>query len=516
MSLLSTELLLQILGVLVGVCGFVYIYLKHVTFEYWSTRGIAQTTPIVPVGDLWPVFTAKKSMGEHTRDEYLKFRGNPVLGMYSLWKPTLAIREPHLIQFVLTQKFSLFQDRGLYCNEKSEPLSGHLFNLPGAKWRNLRFKLSPTFTSGKIKYMFVTIKECSEKLAEYFAKEVERNDLIEIRDFMARFSTDVIASVAFGIECNSMENPQDEFRVQGRKLLEAKPIRNALCILFPSAVKLLGLWSIDKGVSHFFIRAFRDTVEYRRAKKIVRKDFLELLIQLMEKRFEQSDDGEESTTKSESAHEKITMLEGAAQAFVFWLGGFETSSSTATHCLYELAFHQDIQDKLASEIKTVIEEFGGVTYDSIAAMPYLHMVVSETLRKYPSIPFLNRQATEDVKLPEIDLVVARGTAIVIPVYGLHSDPDIYPDPHVFDPERFTKENIKSRHHYAYLPFGEGPRNCIGMRFGLLQTKIGLITLLNKFRFLPGPETDVPLPVDKGNFVLCPAKGVVLRVQERCN
>ncbi|XP_048504926.1 cytochrome P450 6a2-like isoform X2 [Athalia rosae] len=436
--------------------------------------------------------------------------------MYSFNKPILVIRDPELVRFILAKNFTHFHDRGVYCNEEFDPLSAHLFSLSGSKWKKLRVKISPTFTSGKMKYMFATVKEFSEKLAFYFGEEVKRNNqLVEVKDFMARFSMDVISSVAFGIECNSMKDPDDGFCKCGRAAFESRPIINAFFAVFPEALDLFKIKLVLPEVSKFFLKAFGDTVKYRTDNKIIRQDFFELTMQLMDKGYVQGDGDEKTATESKGGDdEKITLNEGAALAFGFFLAGFETSSSTATHCLYELAFHQDIQDKLANEINTVIKEFGGVTYESIAAMPYLHKVVSETLRKYPSVPILNRQATADVELPGTDLTVRKGTSIVIPVYGIQTDPKIYPHPHIFDPERFSKENIESRHHYVYLPFGEGPRNCVGMRFGLLQTKFGVLSLVRKFRFSPGPNTTVPLPIDVGNFVLCPGNDIVLRVEER--
>lgn len=90
---------------------------------------------------------------------------------------------------------------------------------------------------------------------------------------------------------------------------------------------------------------------------------------------------------------------------------------------------------------------------------FLH--IPETMRKYPPLPILNRICTEEVTLPTTNIHLPKGTSITIPVFGLHRDPSIYPDPDKFDPERFNMDKVKERHPYAYLPFGEGPRNCIG-------------------------------------------------------
>lgn len=89
------------------------------------------------------------------------------------------------------------------------------------------------------------------------------------------------------------------------------------------------------------------------------------------------------------------------------------------------------------------------------------MVVSETLRKYPTLPFLDRVANEDYKIPNSDLVLKKGTPVFIPMTGIHNDPEYYPDPKKFDPERFSIENKGARVPFTYFPFGEGPRACIG-------------------------------------------------------
>ncbi|XP_046433111.1 probable cytochrome P450 6a13 isoform X1 [Neodiprion fabricii] len=514
MGLISTNLLFHLFGITITIAGAIYLYLKHVTYHYWRSKGIAQSEPVVPFGSVWPVLTAEKSVGQLMRDLYLEFKRNRIFGIYSFHKPTLVVCDPEIIRFIMTKEFTAFQDRGLYHNEKIDPISGHLFLLGGPKWKRLRVKFTPTFTTGKMKQMFGILKEIAEKLSKCIAKEANQNGVVEIKDIMARFSTDVIASVAFGIDCNSLENPDAEFREWGRKLLTPKPVRNTLMSLCPSIMTMLHVKTIDTGPSNFIINTFKDTVNYRMANNVVRNDFLDLVIQLMTKGCVNSDDGNEVQRDPIGASETITMLEGAAQVFIFWLGGFETSSSAATHCLYEMAMNQDIQEKLAKEINTVLEKFGGLTYDTIMKMPYLDKVVSETLRKYPSFPILNRECNREVELPETGFIVPTGTPIIVPVLGIHWDPEIYPDPDRFDPERFSEENIAKRHRYSYLPFGEGPRNCIGMRFGLLQTKIGIITLLSKFRFKPTPDTKVPLPLDTGNFLLMSLGGVTLRLEKR--
>nr|XP_046491929.1 uncharacterized protein LOC124223738 [Neodiprion pinetum] len=509
-------LLVELFGLTIAVVGGVYIYLQYVTYNYWHSRNVDYVKPvIVPFGSLWPVLSVQTSLAEFLRETYMKFKTSRVVGIYTFYRPMLVVNDPELIRFILTKEFSHFHDRGLYINEKADPVLGNLFLVPGAKWKHLRTKFTPTFTASKMKQMFFTIKNCSDTLASSVLSTASKSELIEVKDLMARFSTDVIASAAFGVQCNSIENPDAEFRKWGRKVFEPRPLRNALAIMFPSIMHLLNIRVIDQEISNFFINAFKETVQYRTANNVARKDFLGLVMQLIDKGYLQSDEKTESVdTTSDADKVKITMLEGAAQAFVFWLAGFETSSTTATYCLYEMALNPDIQEKVAEEINTVLAKFGGINYESIKEMHYLHKVVSETLRKYPSLPVLNRECTKDIELSDTGLCVTKGTPILIPVLGLHRDPEIYPNPEKFDPERFTEENIAKRHQFSYLAFGEGPRNCIGMRFGLIQTKVGLVSLLSRYRFKPSPNLKVPIELDKGNFVLSPKGGVKLRIEKR--
>lgn len=126
------------------------------------------------------------SIGELFRDAYMKYKDHRVFGMYTFFKPNLVIADLDLIRIILTKEFGSFHDRGFFCNEKIDPLSGHLFLLPGKKWRNLRVKLTPTFTSGKIKQMFMILKECGEEFAKSLESKAEMRDCIEIKDIFAR------------------------------------------------------------------------------------------------------------------------------------------------------------------------------------------------------------------------------------------------------------------------------------------------------------------------------------------
>lgn len=123
----------------------------------------------------------------------------------------------------------------------------------------------------------------------------------------------------------------------------------------------------------------------------------------------------------------------------------------------------------------------------------------ETLRKYPVFPIINRITVADYLVPGTTTTIEKGRKVFIPVYGIHHDPEHYPDPEKFDPDRFTADAIQQRHSMAFLPFGNGPRNCLGQRFGLMQTKIGLVTLLMHYRFKMTDKTNYPISFNLKSF-----------------
>ncbi|XP_016772837.1 cytochrome P450 6k1 [Apis mellifera] len=508
---LTTWLIPDIIAVASLITVGLYFYYKLYLFKFWHKKGIFYVKPSFPTGNIMPIINGKLSLAEFFRDIYEHNKHHRLVGIYMLYKPYLIVNDPNLIRDILTKEFTNFHDRGIFYNEEVDPLSGHLFQLPGKKWRNLRVKLTPTFTSGKIKQFFPILNEAGNILAKYLEEEARKGSTIDVKDIFARYSTDIIMSVAFGISCDSFKEPNNEFRYWGKKIFDPKPLWNALILFAPQILNFFSISYTEKSVTKFFTNMFKQTVKYRESNNIERKDFLNLLIQLMKNGYVDADD-ESLSNNVNAAKNKLTMMEAAAQAYVFFLAGFETSSTTVTFCLYELAKNQDIQNKVREEIQTMIKKNGDLTYNALNDMNYLHKVISETLRKYPPVVILNRICTNDVKLSTTDFCIPKGTCIAIPVFGLHRDSNIFPNPEKFDPERFSEENIKTRHPYVYLPFGEGPRICIGLRFGLIQTKIAIINALLKNKFKFGPNTPSTLEFEKGSLILIGKGGIHLNIE----
>lgn len=237
--------------------------------------------------------------------------------------------------------------------------------MDGERWKNLRAKLTPTFTSGKMKFMFPTVVEIGERFRDHLLEVVQQHNEIEMKDLCSRFTTDIIGTCAFGIECNSLKDPNAEFREYGRKITSA-PRHGQLFITllheFKNVGRKLHVKRVRDDVSDFFLKVVRDTVEYREKNNVSRNDFMDILINLK---------NEETNDK-----EKITLNEIAAQMFVFFLAGFETSSVTLAFCLYELSLNPEIQTKARKVIREAFQKHNGqFTYEMMMDMPYIDQLL---------------------------------------------------------------------------------------------------------------------------------------------
>lgn len=386
-------------------------------------------------------------------------------------------------------------NQGNYCNEKDDPVAAHLLNLRDDKWRTMRQKLSPTFTSGKIKTMFGTVLDVADRLIQKINSDLETNDFIDAKDLMGKFTTDVIASTAFGLEADSLKDSNSEFYQMGLKATQdPRFFSRFLANSFPQLAKKLHIKMVPKFLSDFYSAVVRDTVNYREKNSIKRNDFMNLMIQM----------------KNSSGSDNITVDQITAQSFIFFLAGYETTATTLTYCLFELSLNQDYQARLRNEIQEVLEKHeDGLTYEAITEMTYLDQVINETLRKYPPAPLINRQCKAEYKVPGTNQTWEANSGIMIPIHAIHHDPEIYPNPDVYDPERFLPEEVAKRHPCSFIPFGEGPRTCIGMRFAVVEAKIALVKLLTNFKISYFKE----LKISKSQLLLQPEGGVLIKVEK---
>ncbi|CAH1115780.1 unnamed protein product [Psylliodes chrysocephalus] len=490
---LMTDLIIAITTLVIAA----YFYIRH-KYSYWTKKGIPQIPPIFPLGNhslSLPKGISLGGLSEIYHNEFKK-KGHKLGGVYLGLTPYLVVTDATYAKNILTTDFSSFVDRGVFHNKKS-PLSVNIITQLGDEWRTSRSKFTSIFTSAKMKYFFSTIKKCSDELDSNL-EEIANNGKadIDIYEVMGCFFTDVIGSVTYGVDANSFKSPDAIFRKLGRDFFGTftLPFRLALffTICYPKFANLMNLAGVQPNIEKFFKDFVPEALENRIKSKEQRADFLQLLIEMKKSGID------------------LTENEIIGQSFIFFAAGFETSSAASALMLYEMAKNPDIQERARAEIKQVLSKHGDVTYDAIQDMTYLSQVLNEVMRKYPLLPSLHRVCVKDYKFPDSNVVIEKGTRVIMSIQGWHRDPNLFPDPMKFDPERFADKNAK---HEGYFPFGDGPRNCIGLKLGILQTKLGVAEIVKNFEISVSPKCKEPLKLDPLTFVLKMEDPILLRLKK---
>ncbi|XP_068979726.1 cytochrome P450 6k1-like [Bombus flavifrons] len=509
MALLTPYWGLDGLLILSSLMVAAYLFMTR-KFNYWSKRGVKEVPPTPFVGNFMDCLLSRKSASEFVKDLYNYSEGLPFLGFYIFDKPFLLIRDPELVKQVLVKDFNYFADRHATTDRKCDRLgSATMFLMKNPGWKSLRTKLTPIFTTGKLKKMFELMLVIADDLAKHLdSLHLEgEGKVIEFKDICGNFTTDMIGSTAFGLRVGSLENPKAPFRVYGRKIFECDLYRSMefLTIFFcPGVVKFFKSKFFGKAATNFLRSIFWDVIDQRISSGETRNDLIDSLIDIREKH-------KNDETLTDYTFDGDDLV---AQAAVFFIAGFETSATTISFTLYELALNPDIQETLRAEIHDALANTDGkITYDMIMKLPYLDMVISETLRKYPPLGFLDRVAVDDYKMPNSDLVLEKGTPIFISMIGSHYDPQYFPNPEKYDPLRFSDEAKRSRPNCIYFPFGEGPHICIGVRLGLMQSKLGVVQILKDYEISPCKKTKIPIALDPKGLATTSLGGLYLNIRK---
>ncbi|XP_045765847.1 cytochrome P450 6B6-like [Maniola jurtina] len=263
----------------------------------------------------------------------------------------------------------------------------------------------------------------------------------------------------------------------------------------------------------YFEDRVKDVTQARNGIPSNRKDFIDLILEAKNQgNILETKEGDNVETTIKCV--KLTNEVIAAQAFIFYTAGYETNATTAAYMLYELAMNPQIQEKLIAEVDEVLNRHDGkISYELISELPYMEKVLNETLRKYPVID-IQRRAKANYNIPGTNITIEKGTNIVVPTLGISYDEKYYPNPTNFDPERFSPESESKRHSCAFIPFGIGPRYCIGMMFARIQSRVFLMKLLSNFRVETSKNTQTTITFNPGRVVTAPKDGIYLNLIPR--
>ncbi|XP_046975065.1 cytochrome P450 6B6-like [Vanessa cardui] len=478
---------------LIGVILIALYFYGTRNFKYWEKRGVKFEKPLIFVGSNLKMFIDNVSVSERFAALYREYPNERFVGFFEGNGPGLLIRDPELIKRVLVTDFRYFHLRGLNPHKTViEPLLRNLFTADGDLWKLMRQKLTPTFSSGKLKAMFPLIVERTEKLEKIADDLAETGEEVDIRELMARYTTDFIGACGFGIDSTALNDENSDFRKLGKRIFKITKRDHFVSFLkrmAPETFKNLTFLAPD--IQNKTISLVRQIMGQRNYKPSGRNDFIDMMLELKQKG---KITGESVQKRNPDGTPKIVELELddqllSAQVFIFFAAGFETSSSASSFLLHMLAYHPEVQERCQKEVDEVLQRYDGkLCFEAVKEMKYMEMAFKESIRCLPSPGFLLRRAASKYTIPDTDITIDEDTLVVISTEAMASDEDYFEDPEKFIPERFHPDNIDKIKKCTFMPFGDGPRSCIGERMGVMQSMAGVATILKKFTVSPSRNT----------------------------
>ena len=412
-------------------------------------------------------------------------RDGDVCGMHFGPFPVILFNKPEHVHSILVQHAYDF-DKGLAVHNTFRPVIGDgIFSSEGDFHRHQRKIMSPPFQPRHIASYAGIMGHYGEQIQQTWID----NSIIDINQQMTNITMSIIGKALFDAD---VFTETDEIGMAMTVTLEY--IAHATSVLFPPPYS----WPLARNrrtrkavqVLRSYIQRF---IDERRSNPIERNDLLSILLQARD------EDG--NPMSDEQLMSECLTLFGA---------GHETTATSLTWTWYLLCQHSEIYQKVQEEVDGVLQG-RAPTYEDLARLPYCLQVFKEAMRLYPPAYLLSRRALKNV---EIDgYLVPKDMVVLYAPYTLHRREEYFPEPEKFDPERFTPEREKLLPRYAFVPFGAGPRICIGMYFAMMEGHLLLATLAQRasFSLIPG-QTIVPDPVH--HLTLRPTGEVKILVKRR--
>lgn len=435
-----------ILLVLCLILLYLFIFVNK-NGDYWKKRNVIQVN-----GTIWKFIFSRRSLAEIYKEIYEEHNESHI-GLFLGARPALIVKNLKDIQHVLAGDFHNFYSRGIVKNPNDVLADNILFIDEFQKWKILRQRFSPVFTNLRLKTMYIVIQKCAKDLVEL----IKNDKALKNKPFNAlyTYTTASIGASVFGIETltdkNIMESPLLAMAWKTARPSLKLNLTFFIGNVFPVMFRWLKL-KLFGDYEEFFVTAVKKVLEIRRNTE-KQTDFIDLCIEL-QKQGAMIDPI--SGYKLEPSDEII-----AAQAFFFFVAGIDTTANAMHFTLLELANNPKVLSKLHDEIDAVFQKNKqDISYNDLDKMQYLDMVINEAMRKYPPIGMIQRKCIKSTVLPSRNVKVEKDTIIIIPIYALHRDESLYPNPELFDPQRFDPNEINVQK-YSFLGFGEGNRICLG-------------------------------------------------------
>lgn len=475
---------------LLTILFVIYKYLTF-NFNYFRDHNVPHKKPIPLFGNQFKFFAKQQSIPDFFLEIGNDFRDEAYVGFYECRTPSLFVLSSDAVKQICIKNFDNFVNHSTFSDGASdELLISSVFFMKDQKWRDMRATLSPAFTGSKMRLMFSLVRDCADNFVSYCNEKCEESGRMEFRpkEVFSKVTIDIIATCAFGLQIDSLREPENMVYQMFSKIMEMKGIGTVLkflvLMLSKDLAKWLGVSFLPKDTTDFIKKLVADTISHRKKTKEYRPDVIQLLIEAMEGKLKHetidkdSDDTsfaivKESNIDKKGGRQDWSDMEIAAQCFIFFVGGFDTTSNLFNFISYELAVDPVIQERLYQEIRKTQESLEGspVTYDAIQKMQYMDAFICECLRKHPPMLQIDRVCNKETVIHD-----GKGNSFKIPVgmkvnlnpFAMHYNPKYFPNPAKFDPDRFLGENKNKIEPNTFLSFGVGPRACIGRSITIVK------------------------------------------------
>ncbi|XP_058823827.1 cytochrome P450 4d2-like [Topomyia yanbarensis] len=473
-----------------------------------------RSTPALPIlgstvlfrSDTTPAGLFETFTGFHRRF------GNDLIAQSFLNQPSLQVTSATVVEQIIHAKTI----RKSIIYEFMKPwLNEGLITALGKKWAQRRKVITPAFHFKILEEFLGIFNERSEVFVTKLQTHLGKGDF-NIYDNVTLCTLDIISESAMGVKINAQNNPDSSY---------VKAVKEMSKIIFMRLFSMLREYSI-------FFHASKAAKRQQAALSVLH-GFTDSVIRERKSQLEDDQSQKLAQQKLDETDiygkRKMTLLELLLNVTIeghplsdtdireevdtFMFAGHDTTTSCISFCAYHIARNPAVQDRLVSEMEQIIGKdfrMAELTYSTLQELKYLDMTIKEVLRIHPSVPVIGRKSASDMIID--GQTIPAGVDIAILIYAMHNNPEVFPDPDRFDPERFNEENSSKRHPYSYIPFSAGARNCIGQKYAMLEVKATLVKLLGCYRLLPcDPQNEVRVMSD---MTLRPVDGIFVKIEAR--
>lgn len=524
--------------ILVALGTHVYYRRKH---SFWSRRGVKGPKPLPILGNFHTmVLNPRQDLELYWTKKYGK-----VFGYYMGVKPYLVVADAAVLKQICIKDFDKFPNH-FTATVKNKYQKHFIVVQNDDHWRGMRSIMSPTFTSGKIKIMFKILQNCTDDLILMHREKLEcvfgdeKVVLLNTKADMGTFAVGSALSSFYGIGLDRGKSEGDKrvltrenFARTSAQALSLGYLRYTATHLLPESIlKFLNIPLIGEKPMDFFSVQVGKIIEQRKQSKRRHNDYLQLLLEAKsgnELEITENDDMEkhhafeiDAVTEAATIASRrrlprmpLTDIEIHCQAMMLMTVATETTSTLLANTLFLLAHHPHIQERLHDEIVKIAKVADGqdrvakvdFEYEALTSCEYLDCVISESLRLMSPVISMDRVASEDYLIEDYGVWIPKGQVIYLAFMAIMLDPDYWPEPEKFDPERFRPGNREQIVPGSYCPFGIGPRSCIGFRFALAEAKIALAKMIYEFKYMPAPGNRYPAEFKRPSFNVSELKDV---------